>query len=96
MPFTFSVGNCQQNSNFQSGTILKRSENQYLSLCMSDLDQISYLSTMVVYEGRRFKDNVMFGQISVRTAFKQKLAGTVFEQKPAETVFEQKPVGTVF
>ena len=36
---------------------------------------------------RRIIDNGMFGQISVRTLFKQKLAGTVFEQKPAGTEF---------
>ena len=30
--------------------------------------------------GCRIIDNGMFGQISVRTAFKQKLAGTVLEQ----------------
>ena len=35
----------------------------------------------------RIIDNGLLGQISVRTAFKQKLAGTVFEQKPAGTVF---------
>ena len=31
--------------------------------------------------GGRIIDNGLFGQISVRTAFKQKLAGTVFEPK---------------
>ena len=49
-----------------------------------------------VKPGGRIIDNGMLGQISVRTAFKQKLAGTVFEQKPAGTVLEQKPAGTVF
>ena len=47
-------------------------------------------------------DNGLFGQITVRPAFKQKLAGTMFEQRPAGTVFKQKaagtkkPAGTVF
>ena len=46
--------------------------------------------------GCRIIDNGLFGQISVRTAFKPKLAGKVFEQKPAGTMSEQKPAGTVF
>ena len=42
--------------------------------------------------GCRIIDNGLFGQISVRTAFKQKLAGT----EAAVTVFKQKLAGIVF
>ena len=49
---------------------------------------IGFLRKKPSLTGCRIIDNGLFRQISVKTAFKQKLAGKLLEQKPAGTVFE--------